>query len=87
MTRPRFLADEDLRGSIVQAVRRLEPKAEIRTVVEEGLFAASDEEVLAFAWERNWLVVSHDVNTMKSEVGAQFERWGLNEWSPLELNE
>lgn len=66
MSRPRFLADEDLRGSIVRAVRRLAPTLEIVTILEEGLSSANDEEVLEFVWQQEWLVVSHDVNTMKA---------------------
>ena len=68
MSQPRFLADEDLRGSIVQAVRRLEPDLEITTVVEQGQSSASDEEVLEYAWENQWLLISHDVNTMKANA-------------------
>lgn len=68
MSQPRYLADEDLRGSIVQAVRRAETKIEITTVVEEGLGSATDEEVLEYAWQNQWIVVSHDVNTMKAEA-------------------
>ena len=66
MSRPRFLADEDLRGSIVRALRRHFPEIEVTTVVEQGLTAASDREVLAFAWQHRWLLVSHDVSTMRS---------------------
>jgi len=66
MSRPRFLADEDLRSSIVRAVRRLERALEITSVAELGLSAASGEEVLEFAWHDRWLIVSHDVNTMKA---------------------
>ena len=66
MSRPRFLADEDLRCSIVSAVRRMAPAGEITTVGEQGIGSASDEEVLTFAWRERWLVLSHDVNTMKS---------------------
>lgn len=66
MSRPRFLADEDLRGSIVSAIRRLQPSVEIVTVVECGLSSASDQDLLEYAWQHQWLVVSHDVNTMKS---------------------
>ena len=61
MSRPRFLADEDLRRSIVQAVRRWQPAAVITTVQDEGLSSASDEELLEYAWDREWLVVSHDL--------------------------
>jgi hypothetical protein len=66
MSRPRFLADEDLRSSIVRALRRRAPTVEVTTVVEEGLSSANDENVLEFAWQHRWLVVSHDVNTMKA---------------------
>jgi len=66
VSRPRFLADEDFRRNIVHAVRRLEPKVVISTVVEEGLSSVSDEEVVQFAADHGWLLVSHDVNTMKS---------------------
>ena len=66
MSRPRFLADEDLRYSIVQAIRRMEPDVEITMVFEAGLSSATDVEVLEYAWENRWLLVSHDVNTMKS---------------------
>ena len=66
MSPPRFLADEDLRGSIVRAVRRLEPNVAITTIVEQGQSSISDEEVLAYAWENQWLLVSHDVTTMKA---------------------
>jgi len=66
MSQPRILADEDLRGSIVRAVRRLEPNIDITTIVEQGQSSISDEEVLAYAWENRWLLVSHDVTTMKA---------------------
>jgi hypothetical protein len=66
MSRPRFLADEDLRGSIVRAVRRTRPSLDITTVVEQGWTSASDESVLDFAWQHRWLIISHDVNTMRA---------------------
>ena len=66
MGTPRFLADEDLRRSIVHAVRRLEPSVSFSTVVDEGLSGTNDEGVLDFAQADRWLVVSHDVNTMKA---------------------
>ncbi len=50
----------------MRAARRLEPAIVITTIVEEGLAGTSDEDVLQFAWDREWLVVSHDVNTMKN---------------------
>jgi hypothetical protein len=59
-------SDEDLRGSILRAVRRRKAEVEITSVVEQGLSSANDEEVLDFAWRHQWPVVSHDVNTMTS---------------------
>ncbi|MEK6259712.1 MAG: DUF5615 family PIN-like protein [Planctomycetota bacterium] len=66
MTRPRFLADEDLRHGIVLAAQRLEPRLEIITVQETALRASSDGEVLDFAANQGWLVLSHDVSTMRA---------------------
>jgi predicted nuclease of predicted toxin-antitoxin system len=65
LSTPRFLADEDLRHRIVKAARRLEPSLEFVTVVELGLSQAKDPEILEYAGQNNWLLVSHDVNTMK----------------------
>src|SRR6266540_3399389 len=66
MSRPRFLADEDLRFEIVLATRRLESTIEFQTVVDMGLARASDTEVLEYALTEGWLIVSHDVNIMKA---------------------
>lgn len=66
MSPPRFIADEDLRGTIIRCVRRMKPAVELTTVVEQGLSSAGDEELLDFAWRERWLLVSHDVNTMKA---------------------
>ena len=68
MSRPRFLADEDLRFDIVLAVRRLEPAVEFPTVVELGHSGALDPDILAFAHSNGLLVVSHDVNTLRAEA-------------------
>ena len=73
MSRPRFLADEDVRGSIVRAVRRMDPTLEVATAVEQGLSSIADEAVLEFAWEHRWLIVSHDVNTMKTFAFQRIE--------------
>jgi len=68
MSQPKFLADEDWRYEIVLAVRRLEPAIEISTIVELGRSGLPDAEQLAFAYENNWLILSHDVNTLKAEA-------------------
>lgn len=74
MSRPRFLADEDLRNSIIAAVCRLEPTIDFLTVVQAGRSGAPDPEVLAFADTEQRIVVSHDLSTMKA---AAEERMAL----------
>jgi predicted nuclease of predicted toxin-antitoxin system len=65
MSRPRFLADNDLNDAIVVSVRRREPAAEFARLRDMGLATRSDPEVLDFAARENWIVVSHDVNTLR----------------------
>jgi predicted nuclease of predicted toxin-antitoxin system len=64
MSRPRFLADNDLNDAIVVGVRRREPATEIARLRDLDLATQSDPEVLDFAARENWIVISHDVNTM-----------------------
>lgn len=71
MTTPRFLADEDLRRSLIVATRRSEPTLEFARVHDVGLSRAPDAAVLQFAHAHGWLVVSHDVNTMKAAALAR----------------
>ena len=61
----RYLADNDLRFEILLAVRRFEPAIEFPTVRQFGLAAAPDAEILAFAARERFIVVSHDVGTMR----------------------
>ena len=60
----RFLADHDLNDAIVVGVRRREPAAEIARLRDLDLATQSDPEVLDFAARENWIVISHDFNTM-----------------------
>src|SRR5262245_54694502 len=68
MSTPRFLADEDLRRAMVRATRRLEPTLEFATVQDLGLSGLADHQVLEFAHSQSWLLVSHDVNTLKADA-------------------
>ncbi len=65
MSRPRFLADNDLNDAIVVGVRRREPAMEFSRLRDFGLATRSDPEVLEFAAQESWILVSHDVNTMR----------------------
>ena len=74
MNAPRFLADENLRRSIVTATRRREPALEFRDAVSAGLAGQPDDRVLEFASEAGLIVVSHDVNTMTTAAKARIVR-------------
>lgn len=71
MSRPRFLADHDINEHIIDGLLRREPVLEFIRAREVGLSDRPDPEVLAYAAERGFLMVSHDVNTM---LGHTFAR-------------
>ncbi|MGB7160871.1 MAG: DUF5615 family PIN-like protein [Tepidisphaeraceae bacterium] len=64
MSRPRFLADHNLRSAIIRGVNRAEPTIEFLRARDVQMDARPDPEVLAFAAEQGFIVVTHDVNTM-----------------------
>lgn len=66
MSRPRFLADHDLNEHIVSGVLRRAPTLEWVRVRDVGMHERADAEVLAYAADQGFLVVSHDINTMPS---------------------
>jgi len=66
MSRPRFLADHDLNEHIVTGVLRREPALEWVRVRAVGMNERADAEVLAYAADQGFLVVSHAINTMPS---------------------
>jgi hypothetical protein len=68
MSRPRFLADEDLRMEIVHAARRLEPALEIQVIGEVTPKGIDDSAVLDFALQERLIIVSHDVSTLRPEA-------------------
>lgn len=71
MSRPRFLADNDVKESIVDGVTRREPSIEFARARELGLRRTADPAILAYAAEHGWVVVSHDVNTMSAAAIAR----------------
>jgi hypothetical protein len=68
VSRPRFLADHDLKDQIVDGLLRAVPEAEFWRARELGLSARSDWEVLNAAASAGLIVVSHDVNTMRAHA-------------------
>ena len=75
----RLLADEDLHHAIVIGVRRRHPHLEFVEVREVGLSAAKDSDVLRFAAEQGYLVVTHDSSTM---IDHAYERTCLGQSMP-----
>lgn len=73
MSRPKLLADHDLNEHILVGVLRRAPDVEFRRVREVGLRDRPDPEVLAYAADHGFIVVSHDVNTIPA---AAYERLG-----------
>jgi hypothetical protein len=79
MSRPRFLADNDLNEHIIDGVLRREPALEFVRVRDVGMSERPDPEVLAVAAAQNFLLVSHDVNTMP---GYAYSRVAAGEAMP-----
>ena len=69
VARPKFIADADLRHSLVIGVRAREPMIDILTALEGGTLGLSDPEVLQVACRESRVLISHDRNTM---VGHYF---------------
>lgn len=73
MSRPRFLADNDLTDQIVPGLLRREPSVEMTRLREVGLATVADSAVLDYAAREGFIVVSHDVNTMRAAAVARID--------------
>ncbi len=73
MSRPRFLADNDLNDAIVVGLLRREPAVEFTRLRDLGLDAWGDAKVLEHAAREGWIVVSHDVNTLTAAADARLQ--------------
>jgi hypothetical protein len=67
----RFLADENFNNEILRGVRRRMSDANITRVQDTELAGSSDPDLLAWAATYGYIVLSHDVNTMR---GFFYER-------------
>ncbi len=74
MIQPRFLADNDLMDQIVVGVQRREPTIVIVRLREVGLTQASDPVVLEYAAREGFVLISHDINTMRAAAVQRMER-------------
>jgi len=76
MSRPRFLADQNLDEDIVRGLLRHEPAAEFMLARDMGVDRLPDDALLQFAADQRLIVVSHDVNTLR-HAGYERLRAGL----------
>jgi len=60
MTAPRFLADENLHGAIVRALKRRHEPIDLVRLQDTARRGAADPEVLQFAAEEQRIVLTHD---------------------------
>ncbi len=74
MSRPAFLADHDFNEAVLEGVLRIDPSIHITRLRDVGLGDAADAAVLAWAAQRNLIVLSHDVNTMSGDAMERIHR-------------
>ena len=79
MSRPHFLADNDLNDAIVMGVLRREPTIEFARLRDLGLATRADPEVLDHAAREKWIVSSSgDTIPNFSELGMVSPELCLN---------
>lgn len=74
----KFLADENFNNDILRGVWRRTPEASFTRVQDTSIAGADDPRVLEYATEHSYIVLTHDVNTMR---GHFYER--MNAGLPL----
>ena len=77
----RFLADENFNNEILRGLRRRVPDVDIVRVQDTELAGKPDTELLEWAAGQGFIVLSHDVNTMRgyfyARISAGFSLPGL----------
>lgn len=61
----RFLADENFNNEILRGLRRRIPSVEIVRVQDTEMEGYPDQQLLDWAAKHDYLILSHDVNTMR----------------------
>lgn len=67
----KFLADENFNNAILRGLRRRIPEVNLTRVQDTELAGKPDTELLAWAAQHEYIVLTHDVNTMR---GYFYER-------------
>jgi hypothetical protein len=66
-----LLADENFNNDIVRGLLRVPPELDIITVQEAGLTAVKDPDLLAWAFQHQRVLVTHDVKSMRDHVESR----------------
>jgi hypothetical protein len=64
----KFLADENLKGSILRGLFRRQPEFDVVRVQDVGLSGADDSTLLEWAAQHGRIVLTHDVSTMSRDA-------------------
>ena len=70
----RFLADENLKGSIVSGLLRRNPHIDIVRAQDVGLTGANDEALLEWAARQKRILLTHDIGTVTRVAYRRLER-------------
>jgi hypothetical protein len=64
----KLLADENINNEILRRMQTRHPEFEVIRVQDTVLFHAADPVILEWATENDYVLISHDVNTMINET-------------------
>lgn len=64
----RFLADENFNGKIVRGLRRKHPDVNIVRVQDTSVYQMPDPQVLEWAAQQGYILLTHDVETMTAHA-------------------
>jgi predicted nuclease of predicted toxin-antitoxin system len=73
MSRPRFIADHDIREPILEGLLVKEPSIDLIRARDVGLAATPDPDILAYAAREGRIVLSHDESTMKDAAVSRLQ--------------
>ncbi len=69
----RFAADENLHGAIVTGLKRRIERIDL-VRIQDKIPMAKDSEVLAWCYEEQRLLITHDVTTLRADAYARIEQ-------------
>jgi hypothetical protein len=69
----RFLADENFNNEILRGLERRVPNVDITRIQDTELAGEPDTFILEWAVEHNFIVLTHDVNTMRGYFYARID--------------